>query len=92
MVQCLSEVCPQIVQDGILVKIDYPLSFFEFYEVLLLCAYKLVDKKQREKEALELLSKMEEQTEQTESEQVTPAISDRKVRKGSREKKRFKVK
>lgn len=93
VVQCLSEVCPQIVQDGILVKIDYPLSFFEFYEVLLLCAYKMVDKKQREKEALELLSKMEEETEQAESEQVTPAISDRKVRKGSREmKKKFKVK
>lgn len=88
IVQCLAEVCPQICQDGMVVMIDYPLSFIEFYEVLLLCAYKLVDRKQKQKEALEEQGRLEEQSNITLSEQehVTIVTSEKKIRRGSKEK------
>lgn len=55
VLKCLAEICPQIYQEGKIVNVDHLLSFLEFYEVLLLCAYKLVDKeyKENEKRSLE---------------------------------------
>lgn len=88
IVQCLADVCPQICQDGTVVMIDYPLSFLEFYEVLLLCAYKLVDRKLKQKEALEEQARLEQQSNVTltDLEHVTIVTSERKIRRGSKEK------
>lgn len=90
--KCLAEVCPQICQDGIVVNINYPLSFLEFHEVLLLCAYKLVDKKQKEKDALEEQARLEEQSEFAEPEHITTAASQKKIRRSSKEKDKKKMK
>lgn len=45
IVQCLTEVCPLISRDGYVTNMDYLLSFLEFYDTLLLCAFAAVDKK-----------------------------------------------
>lgn len=51
IVQCLTETCPLISSEGVIINMEYPLSFLEFYEVLLLCAKSLVEKEQQIKEA-----------------------------------------
>lgn len=45
IVKCLIDVCPLISQDGFVTNMDYLLSFLEFYDTLLLCAFTVVDKK-----------------------------------------------
>lgn len=89
IVRCLAEVCPKIYQEGMVVNIDYPLSFLEFYEVVLLCAYKIVDKKQREKEALEQQLRLEEALESPpQTERVAVIASERRLRVNSKDKKK----
>lgn len=94
VVQCLAEVCPQVCQDGMVVWIDYPLSFLEFYEVLLLCAYKIVDAHQKEKDAL-VAQQQGEQPERVPSppgEHVTLVTSEKKLKKNGKDKKKTKGK
>lgn len=45
-------ICPNIVEENLIVDMDYPLTFLEFYEVMLLCVMKQTDKiiMQRKKE------------------------------------------
>lgn len=94
--KCLAEVCPKICQDGMVVTIDYPLSFLEFYEVLLLCTYKMAEKiqKQKEKEQLEQellkLKPLEQDLEG--SDHVTNIPSDKKIRRNSIKAEKKKVK
>lgn len=60
IVQCLAEVCPLIMQDGLIVNLEYPLSFLEFYDVLLLCAHALVKKRRRKEEVKETAPEIQE--------------------------------
>lgn len=44
ILECLSEVC-NIVKEGLIIDMEYPMVFLEFYDVFIMCALKIVDKK-----------------------------------------------
>lgn len=96
ILKCLQEVCPQICQDGTVVKIDYNLSFLEFYEVLLLCAYKIVEskRKQKEKEEIEQESfKLEQKSDHNSTDPEHAFGSpEKKTRRNSKDRRKSRVK
>ncbi|KAK4879208.1 hypothetical protein RN001_007354 [Aquatica leii] len=53
--RCLTSICPHITVDGLIVNMEYPLAFIEFYDAILTCTFTLVDRKRRRLERLRLL-------------------------------------
>lgn len=57
---CLVTACPLIVEDATIVNMEYELTFLEFYETIIFCAFTIVDdKKQKEKRPKEAEIKKE---------------------------------
>ncbi|KAF2880053.1 hypothetical protein ILUMI_26122 [Ignelater luminosus] len=54
VIECLTNICPQIACDNQIINMDYPLSFIEFYETLLMCAFMMVDKMKKREEKIKM--------------------------------------
>ncbi|KAK9869387.1 hypothetical protein WA026_003144 [Henosepilachna vigintioctopunctata] len=52
VVECLCSVCPPIKHDGIICNINYPMTFLEFYEVLICCTLLTIARFKKKKELL----------------------------------------
>ncbi|KAB0790854.1 hypothetical protein PPYR_14941 [Photinus pyralis] len=63
IVQCLCDACPQMKKNGVIINIEYQLTFLEFYDTLLKCGFAVVELKRKNEERLrnkaELLKSME---------------------------------
>ncbi|XP_044750320.1 uncharacterized protein LOC123310743 isoform X2 [Coccinella septempunctata] len=68
--KCLSTICPSILKNGIICNMDYPMTFLEFYEVLIICALLLVA---RTKKKMELYKKLPSRTNRTEEDEPQEA-------------------
>lgn len=45
--KCIKTLLPHIIQNNEIVNVNYPLVFLEFYELVLMCAQKVVDKERK---------------------------------------------
>lgn len=55
VIQCLATVCPLIVYDCKIINMEYQLTFLEFFETIIFCAFMMADEeKQKEIELIEL--------------------------------------
>lgn len=46
----MTSICPQMVASSLVVDMDYPLTFIEFYEIVLSCGLEIADKIVRHEE------------------------------------------
>lgn len=59
---CLATACPLIMQDATIVNMKYKLTFLEFYETLIFCAFTIVDdKKQKERRSKEVVEEIKKE-------------------------------
>ncbi|EFA03382.1 radial spoke head 10 homolog B [Tribolium castaneum] len=43
VMRCLATACPLVMDDNLVVNVDYPLTFLEFYETLLTCIFMVLE-------------------------------------------------
>lgn len=52
IVQCLCDACPQMKKNGVIINIEYPLTFLEFYDSMLKCGLAVIELKKKNEERL----------------------------------------
>lgn len=45
ILRCIHDIIPPIIENGVIVNLEYPLTFLEFYEIILSCTNELVKEK-----------------------------------------------
>lgn len=68
-------VCPHIMEEGVIVNMEYPLSFIDFYDVFLMCGFMVVDKVKRREAGLRLLEERRLEMERAELKLANSVLS-----------------
>ncbi|GLV42379.1 uncharacterized protein CBL_03116 [Carabus blaptoides fortunei] len=80
--KCIKTLLPHMVQHNEIVNINYPLIFLEFYELVLMCAQKVVDKEKRNAEEARVKEEIVHLLEESES--IVEDVTDDKKRRRSK--------
>ncbi|KAI4464904.1 radial spoke head 10 b-related [Holotrichia oblita] len=55
LIECIASQCPQVMEDDLIVNMDYNLSFLEFYNILIASAIRMMDNVKKHEHEIEIL-------------------------------------